>query len=178
MAGAWVVSAAIVGVAAWAGHGPAHESGSGSTTSPSEAVWQSPSGPGPVSSGNAAGCDSAARERDLAAVVAGPPRVRAEGGAAAIEVFEAAYYLARDAGRARALVAPAAAIPQAAQIQAGIDSIPAATTYCTHITALDHGLYAVEVAETRADGTKNLWRQRISTDDADHATLITAITHL
>ncbi|MGV9832910.1 hypothetical protein ACWDUL_01715 [Nocardia niigatensis] len=133
---------------------------------------------GLVNSGNAAECGAALPERELAALVAGPRGVRAEGGVAAIEVFEAAYYLARDAHRARKMVAPAAAIPQVAQIQAGIDSIPAATTYCAHITALGYGLYAVEVTETRADGTKNLWRQRISTDEVDHSTLITAITHL
>ncbi|MEC3915500.1 hypothetical protein [Nocardia sp. CDC160] len=171
-----VLAASILGVAALSDHGRAHESGSGS--SPSAAVWQSPSVSGLVNSGNAAGCVSAARERQLAALVAGPRGVHAEGGAAAIELFEAAYYLARDAHWAREMVADAAAIPQAPEIQAGIDSIPAATTYCAHITALDHGLFAVEVAETRTDGTKNLWRQRISTDEANHSTLITAITPL
>ncbi|WP_405135091.1 hypothetical protein [Nocardia sp. NBC_01388] len=173
-----VVAVSIMGIAALADNGHAHESGSGDGSSASAVVWQSSSVSGLVNSGNAAGCVSAARERQLAAVVAGARGVHAEGGSAAIEVFEAAYYLARDARRAREVVAASAAIPQAPQIQAGIDSIPAATTYCAHITTLDHGLYAVEVAETRTDGTKNLWRQRISTDDADHSTLITAITHL
>ncbi|GAB4588951.1 hypothetical protein [Nocardia sp. IFM 10818] len=177
VAGAAVVAISVVAVAALpdrTGRQPA----SGEQAPAAVAVWRSPTLSGPVSSGNAPGCAQASRERDLAAMVAGAGVMRAEGGVAAIEVFEAAYYRVRDARRARQMVAAAAAIPPVAQIQAGIDSIPAATTYCAHITALDHGLYAVEVAESRADGTGNLWRQRISTSEVGDGTLITAITHL
>ncbi|MBF6238715.1 hypothetical protein IU474_16825 [Nocardia otitidiscaviarum] len=141
-------------------------------------VWQSPVVSGPVSSGNAPGCGSGARARELAAVLSGPDSVRAEGGVAAIEVFEAAYYLSRDARRARSVVAVAAAIPDVADIQAGIDSLQAGTTYCARITALAPGLYAVDVHENRPDHTENVWRQHIATSAVGDGTQITAITHL
>ncbi|MEG8179387.1 hypothetical protein GZH49_12700 [Nocardia terpenica] len=129
-------------------------------------------------SGNSAGCARSASEPDLVAAVAGAVPLRARGGAQAVALFEAAYYRARNGGRARQVVAAPAAIPDAAGIQAGIDSLPAGTTYCVHIDALAAGLYAVQIHESCPGEPEKLWRQQISTNNDDGHTLITAITPL
>ncbi|WP_378733336.1 hypothetical protein [Nocardia brasiliensis] len=121
-------------------------------------------------SGNSAGC-AHPTEGGLTAAVTEP-------GARAIARFEAAYYLFRSGVRAREAVAASAAIPDAAQIQAGIDSIPAGTTYCAHISRLAGGLYGVEVHEFRPGEPENVWRQQMSTSDSDGRTVVTSITGL
>ncbi|WP_306358577.1 MULTISPECIES: hypothetical protein [unclassified Nocardia] len=131
-----------------------------------------------VVSGNAPGCATTTPRGDLAAAVAGPDRLRATDGAHAITVFEAAYYLARSGERARQLVAASASIPEPAAIQAGIDSLPAGTTYCATITTLAAGLHEVEIREAHPGGVERLWRQQISTTTAAEGAVITAIAHL
>lgn len=123
-------------------------------------------------SGTSSGCAHSAIEQQLLA--AGQVR----DGGQAIAVFESAYYRDRDGVRARALVAGSAAVADASAIQAGIDSIPAGTTYCARIHRLDLGLYGVEIHEARPGEPESIWRQQISTSDHDGHTLITAITQL
>ncbi|KZM70257.1 hypothetical protein [Nocardia terpenica] len=91
-------------------------------------------------------------------------------------LFEAAYYQARDGGLARRLVAAEAAVASPMDIQAGIDSIPAATTFCARIQRLRPDLYDVQIREDRPAEPQNVWRQRIATSDSDGHTMITAIT--
>ncbi len=107
--------------------------------------------------------------------VAGPRPLRPATGAAAIAAFEAAYYHARDGVLAREVVAAAAAISDAATIQAGIDSAPLGTTYCARIRRLNPGLYAVEITDTPPGAAPRVWRQRISTTQLDRHSVITAI---
>lgn len=129
-------------------------------------------------SGNSAECVRSAEEAELAAAATGPDLPRARGGAHAIALFEAAYYQARDGSKARQLVLSAsAAVPDAAAIQAGIDSLPAGTTYCAHIAELAAGVYTVEIRETPPGGPESRWRQQISTSHGDGA-VITHITAL
>ncbi|WP_280265771.1 hypothetical protein [Nocardia wallacei] len=97
-------------------------------------------------------------------------------GAAAIVLFESAYYQARDARRARQVVADRASVSDVATIQAGIDSVPAGTAYCARIRLLTAGLYAVEVTETRPGGEVVSWSQRVTTTEVDGRALITSIT--
>ncbi|WP_433657982.1 hypothetical protein ACQPW1_39550 [Nocardia sp. CA-128927] len=98
---------------------------------------------------------------------------RPEGGHQAIMAFEYAYYVARDAGQARGVVAADAAVPHEDQIQAGIDSVPAGTTYCARIQALTVGQYLLELTECRPGEPETSWRQRISTIELDgHAVII------
>ncbi|WP_067574877.1 hypothetical protein [Nocardia acidivorans] len=123
-------------------------------------------------SGTSSGCAHSATEQQLLAA-----RQVRDGGQA-IAVFEAAYYRHRDGARARALVAGSAAVADAPAIQAGIDSIPAGTTYCARIRRLDLGLYGVEIHEIRPGEPESIWRQQISTSDHGGHTVITAITQL
>lgn len=128
--------------------------------------------PAELVSGTSSGCAHSAIEQQLLA-----SRQVRDGGQA-IAMFEAAYYRDRDGVRARALVAGSAAVADAPTIQAGIDSIPAGTTYCARIRRLNLGLYGVEIHEARPGEPESVWRQQISTSDHDGHTLITAITHL
>ncbi|MFI6309744.1 hypothetical protein ACIBEK_06330 [Nocardia fusca] len=121
-----------------------------------------------------AACGSGTLE--TAIVLAGTRPLRAATGAQAIAVFEAAYYHARDGVMARDVVATEAAVSDAATIQAGIDSAPPVTAYCTRIEPLTPGLYAVEITETRPANAPTVWRQRISTTHHDGHSVITAIT--
>ncbi|MGW5382686.1 hypothetical protein [Nocardia sp. NPDC003963] len=73
-----------------------------------------------------------------------------ESGPEAIFGFQHAYYVARSGEQARALVAADAAVPPAADIQRGIDSIPAGTTYCVRIDpGAFVGQYTVAITEFR-----------------------------
>ncbi|MEU7140440.1 hypothetical protein ABZ942_13390 [Nocardia sp. NPDC046473] len=137
---------------------------------PSPSVNPRPASPSAVMSGNSSGC--ARRGED------GPAAAITEPGALVIAQFEAAYYLARSARAAREVVSTAAALPDAAVIQAGIDSIPSGTTYCAHISKLAGGLYGVEVHEQRPDEPENVWRQQISTYESGGRTVITSIVGL
>ncbi|MBF6456062.1 MULTISPECIES: hypothetical protein [Nocardia] len=126
-----------------------------------------------VTGSSAAACGPGTLE--AATVVSGPRPRRAATGAQAIAVFEAAYYHARDGLMARDVVATEAAVSDAATIQAGIDSAPPVTAYCTRIEPLTPGLYAVQITETRPDTPPRVWRQRISTAHHDGHSVITAI---
>ncbi|MBF6183347.1 hypothetical protein [Nocardia otitidiscaviarum] len=129
-------------------------------------------------SGNAAGCERSAGEVEVVGPVTGRGALRAHSGAHAIALFEAAYYRARDGGKARQLLlAASATVPDAATIQAGIDSLPAGTTYCAHIAELAAGVYTVEIRETPPGEPESVWRQQISTSHGDGA-VITHITAL
>lgn len=110
--------------------------------------------------------------REVMADAAGP---WVASGHQAIVAFEYAYYVARDASQARAAVASDAAVPPPEQIQAGIDSVPADTTYCVRIRALVGGQYLVELTEARPGEQETTWRQRISTAEVNGHVVITSI---
>lgn len=171
--GACAVAVAVAVIAA--AHHSAHATPSGHTASP---VTASQTPAVSLVSGNSTECPRSASEPELVTAATGAVPLRAHGGVQAVALFEAAYYRARDGGRARQVVAAQAAIPDAAGIQAGIDSLPAGTTYCVHIEALASGLYAVQIHESCPGEPETLWRQQISTNDGDGHTLITAITPL
>ncbi|WP_328396891.1 hypothetical protein [Nocardia sp. NBC_00416] len=72
----------------------------------------------------------------------------ADSGPAAIFGFQHAYYVTRSGEQARALVAPDAAVPSAADIQRGIDTIPIGTTHCVRIApGAFVGQYTVSITE-------------------------------
>ncbi|WP_156161880.1 hypothetical protein [Nocardia vulneris] len=121
-----------------------------------------------VVSGNASG-------RCQPGLVLGAGGDRAEHGHQAIVAFEHAYYIARDGRQARDVVASDAAVPGAEQIQVGIDSVPAGTTYCVRIHALVGGQYLVELTETRPREPETTWKQRISTAEVNGRVVITSI---
>ncbi|MFX0581125.1 hypothetical protein [Nocardia nepalensis] len=125
----------------------------------------------PVVSGNAPLCCW----RDTDAADAVQPLVLNDSGPQAITAFEASYYVARDAGQARAVVSSDAAVPSIDQIQAGIDSVPPGTTYCVQIHPLESGQYLVELTEIRPGQAGMTWRQRISTIEIDGHAMITSI---
>ncbi|MFI2560212.1 hypothetical protein [Nocardia farcinica] len=90
--------------------------------------------------------------------------------------FQYAYYVERSGERARQFVAPAAAVPAAAVIQRGIDSIPAGTTHCVRIAALGDTMYAVEVTEYRPGGAPATYnKQMVTTEVIDGRVLIAGI---
>ncbi|SUA80355.1 Uncharacterised protein [Nocardia otitidiscaviarum] len=98
----------------------------------------------------------------------------------AILALQHAYYVARSGALARELVAADAAVPSAADIQAGIDTIPPLTTHCVQIApGAFAGQYIVIVTEFRPDDSRRIWSPQLvmTTTDADR-TVINAIIPL
>ncbi|MEU4315804.1 hypothetical protein [Nocardia sp. NPDC024068] len=100
-----------------------------------------------------------------------------DSGTDAIFGFQHAYYVARSGEQARALVAPDAAVPSAPDIQQGIDSIPAGTTYCVQIApGAFVGQYTVTVTEYRPGSAPLAYNpQLVTTMRIGDKTLITGI---
>lgn len=101
-------------------------------------------------------------------------------GPGAILGFEWAYYSDRSGARARDWVAAGADVPDAAAIQAGIDTTPAATRYCVHINRADSdasgSTWNVVLSEQfPTDKTPQQWSQTITTRGENGRILITAI---
>lgn len=91
--------------------------------------------------------------------------------------FQYAYYVTRSGDQARALVAPDAAVPPAADIQRGIDSIPPGTTHCIQITpGAFVGQYTVAITEHRPGAAPLGYNpQLVTTMRIGDRTLITGI---
>ncbi|MFC4128714.1 hypothetical protein [Nocardia rhizosphaerae] len=100
-----------------------------------------------------------------------------ENGVAAILAFQHAYYVARSGDQARTLVSKNSDLPSGADIQAGIDTIPAGTTHCLSITpAADAGQYFVEITEFRPDEVPITYNpQLVGTAEVGGKYLITSI---
>ncbi|MFD0363184.1 hypothetical protein ACFQZZ_17195 [Nocardia sp. GCM10030253] len=100
-----------------------------------------------------------------------------DSGPAAILAFQYAYYVTRSSEQARAVVAPNAAVSAAADIQHGIDTIPAGTTHCVTITpGAFVGQYLVQVSEQRPNARPVAYNaQLVTTARAGNKTLITGI---
>ncbi|MEU8897569.1 hypothetical protein [Nocardia sp. NPDC048505] len=101
----------------------------------------------------------------------------ADSGPGAIFAFQYAFYVERSAEKARALVAPDAAVSSIAALQQGIDSVPAGTTHCVAVTESAFvGQYIVVVTEHRPDGNAFTYNaQLVVTERNGGKTLITAI---
>lgn len=100
-----------------------------------------------------------------------------DSGPSAIFGFQHAYYVARSGEQARALVAGDAAVPPAADIQRGIDTIPEGTTYCVRIApGAFVGQYTVAVTEYRPGSAPLGYNpQLVTTMRIGDRTLITGI---
>ncbi|WP_280496925.1 hypothetical protein, partial [Nocardia farcinica] len=100
-----------------------------------------------------------------------------DSGPAAIFAFQYAYYVQRSAELARAVVAPDAAVPTVAEIQRGIDSVPADTIHCVTISpgaGVDQ--YRVVITEYRPGQAPVSYNpQVVSVATSTDRTLITAI---
>ncbi|TLF76489.1 hypothetical protein [Nocardia cyriacigeorgica] len=101
-----------------------------------------------------------------------------DSGTAAIFAFQHAFYVARSGEQARAVVAPGAAVPSAADIQRGIDSVPAGTTHCLAISpGAFVGQYTVVVTEYRPQTQPITYNpQLVTTATVGGRTLITGIS--
>lgn len=96
-------------------------------------------------------------------------------GEGVIAALEHRYYLLRDGGAARELMASDASLPNAAAIQQGIDSVPLGTTHCLEVTAIGPDTYSAQITEVRPD-RRNEFKQRITTTTApDGRVLIRSI---
>ncbi|MFE3543285.1 hypothetical protein ACFXK0_09955 [Nocardia sp. NPDC059177] len=100
-----------------------------------------------------------------------------DSGVSAILAFQHAYYVARSGDQARTLVAANAALPSGADIQAGIDTIPAGTTHCLAIVpGSEDGQYLVTITEYRPDEVPIRYNpQLVGTAVVGGKTLITSI---
>ncbi len=98
-------------------------------------------------------------------------------GTDAIFGFQHAYYVTRSGEQTRTVVAPDAAVPPAADIQHGIDTIPAGTTHCIQITpGAFVGQYTVVVTEHRPGSAPLGYNpQLVTTMRIGDRTLITGI---
>ncbi|MFC9895699.1 hypothetical protein ACFVMC_18600 [Nocardia sp. NPDC127579] len=101
----------------------------------------------------------------------------ADSGPGAIFAFQYAFYVDRSAEKARALIAPDAAVSSIEALQQGIDSVPTGTTHCVAVTESAFvGQYIVVVTEHRPDGHAFTYNaQLVVTERNGGKTLITAI---
>ncbi|WP_282781879.1 hypothetical protein [Nocardia sp. CC201C] len=114
---------------------------------------------------------------DTTVVGAGPGDPATPAGV--ILAFEWAYYVDRSGARAREHVAPDATVPDAAAIQAGIDTVPDGTKYCVFLTRADADgrTWQVELHEQYpTDPAPQRYAQVITTRTEGGRALITAIT--
>lgn len=98
-------------------------------------------------------------------------------GTDAIFGFQHAYYVTRSGEQARTVVAADAAVPPAADIQRGVDTIPPGTTHCLRITpGAFVGQYTVVVTEHRPGSAPLEYNpQLVTTMRIGDRTLITGI---
>lgn len=98
-------------------------------------------------------------------------------GPEAILAFQHGYYIARSGEQARNVVTPDATVPSAADIQRGIDTIPAGTTHCVTITpGAFVGQYTVVITEYRPGAPPLSYNpQLVTAVQIGNRTLITAI---
>lgn len=151
-AGAGVAAVAVVGVAMWG----------------ASSLIGAFTGDDDVDSGAPAPATAAAAPATAAAVSDGPCSP-GEGdqssGEGVIAALEHRYYLLRDGGAVRELMATDAPLPDAATIQLGIDSVPLGTTHCLEVTAIGPNTYSAQITEIRPD-RRNEFKQRITTTTA------------
>ncbi|WP_280463173.1 hypothetical protein [Nocardia carnea] len=98
-----------------------------------------------------------------------------------ILAFHHAYYALRSASAARAVVTADAQMPSAADIRAGIDSLPADTRYCVHVTLAPDTTagaqrWRVQPVQQYPGAPETVLRQSVTTGTESGRTLITAIT--
>ncbi|MGW4125600.1 hypothetical protein [Nocardia sp. NPDC004711] len=153
--------------------GPAHPSGS---ASPAQAAVSTPA---QTETYPHATSDCYATRTADTVVGAGPGDPNG-GGPGAILGFEWSYYADRSGARARDWVASESSVPDAATIQAGIDTVPVATKYCVHISKADAdgsgNTWSVVLSEQYpTDKTPQQWHQTITTASVGGRVLITAI---
>ncbi|MGN2638486.1 hypothetical protein ACTD5D_20380 [Nocardia takedensis] len=154
------------------GDSPAREDGAARSTSATTVAPSSVAAR--LDSPGAAGEGCVARVEGETVVGAG--RGDTDSGPGAILAFEAAYYLDRSGVKARESAVVDAALPSAAAIQAGIDSVPAGTTHCVRITPAGPDRWLVDLSEQRPDQPAQLHRQSVTTTGIGGRVLITGIT--
>ncbi|WP_405138767.1 hypothetical protein [Nocardia sp. NBC_01388] len=90
------------------------------------------------------------------------------------------YYVERNGQRVHEMFAPDATAPSVADIQAGIDSIPAGTTYCVQIMPGPFaGQQIMVVSETHPDSSRKVWPpQLVLTSTTGDRTLVSSIVPL
>lgn len=83
-------------------------------------------------------------------------------GEGVITALEHAYYKLRSGQAVRDLMVANSSLPDAATIQAGIDSVPVGTAYCLEVTAIGPNTYSAQITEVRPT-EQSQFKQRIST---------------
>lgn len=87
-------------------------------------------------------------------------------GAGVIAAWNHAYYIARNAVKARALATPNSSVVPADQLQGFIDSVPVGTNYCMRAKALSEDVYLVDLSELRPEGAERI-TQTVTTKQID-----------
>lgn len=102
-----------------------------------------------------------------------------DSGTGAIAAFEHAYYVQRSGAAAHALVSPeapsTAPFTVAANLDAGIATVAAGTTYCLDIDPLRPGVFTLTLTESGPNGPGVQYRQRITTTEVDGRYVIASI---
>ncbi|MVU77516.1 hypothetical protein GPX89_09685 [Nocardia sp. ET3-3] len=128
-----------------------------------------------TSAGNQPGLVAWCRELNTPDRVSGASAGDLGSGPGVILRLEYAWYVLRDAGAVRALLAPdAKAAPEQATRDA-ISATPAGTKHCVTITGAEPNLWNVTVDEKHPDGSQSSWQQIIATTDRDGQVRITSI---
>lgn len=120
----------------------------------------------------------------IPAVIAGPDCTMPPGdqnsGEGVIAAFEHAYYVQRSGSAAHALISPdapsTALFTVAANLDAGIATVPDGTRYCLDLDTLRPGVFALTITESSADGVPGTqYRQRITTTEIEGSYVIASI---
>ncbi|WP_146099114.1 hypothetical protein [Nocardia nova] len=90
--------------------------------------------------------------------------------------LETAYYVQRSAAAVRAVLVPDGPFGSDAEIQSGIDAVPAGTTHCVQIAPAGPDRWMVTITEHRPAGSTVTLHQLISTTVRGPATLVAAVT--
>lgn len=140
-------------------------------------VGSADTGGGDVAPAAAPADRSGPGEHDGAAHGAGAgcaaPAGDARSGVGVIRALEHAYYVDRDGAAVRALMADGSPVAGPAEtIQAGIDTVPAGTSYCLAEAQVSPTVYAVTVTEHRPGGDTVSYEQSFEVRRATDGTWV------
>lgn len=108
------------------------------------------------------------------AVSSGPGNLDTEMGVIVYQQY--AWYVLRDADKARSVLAPDAVAASPDATRAAIAAVPAGTKHCVVVTALGANRWNVQITERHSDGADITWEQVATTEPRGDAILITSIT--
>ncbi|MFD4356802.1 hypothetical protein ACFWPX_29920 [Nocardia sp. NPDC058518] len=108
------------------------------------------------------------------AVSSGPGNLDTEMGVIVFQQY--AWYVLRDADKARSVLAPDAVAASPEATRDAVAAVPAGTKHCVVVSAREANKWNVQITERHVDGSDVTWEQVVTTAQRDGAIAITSIT--